>query len=128
VTEGIDPMKYMLMIYNRPGFVESLTDEERKFVFGEVDSIMAKLTESGELVGGQALADPSNGRTVRLSGGQVAVTDGPYLEGKEQFVGYLAVDCESLERAIEIAQSWPDIRLGGGMEVRAIMDDAGAEM
>ena len=121
-------MKYMLMIYNRPGFVESLTDEEREYVFGEVDSIMAKLTESGELVGGQALADASNGRTVRLSGGQVAVTDGPYLEGKEQFVGYVAVDCESLERATEIAQSWPDIKLGGVMEVRAIMDEAGSEM
>jgi hypothetical protein len=121
-------MKYMLMIYNRPGFVESLTDEEREYVFGEVDAIMAKLTESGELVGGQALADASNGRTVRLSGGQVAVTDGPYLEGKEQFVGYVAVDCDSLERAVDIAQSWPDIKLGGVMEVRAIMNDAGAEM
>ena len=121
-------MKYMLMIYNRPGFVESLTDEERAFVFGEVDAIMAELTESGELVGGQALADASTGRTVRQVDGQVAVTDGPYLESKEQFVGYVAVDCESAERATEIASRWPDIKLGGVMEVRAIMNDAGAEM
>ena len=64
---------------------------------------MAELTESGELVGGQALADPSTTRTIRQRGGQPAVTDGPFVESKEQFAGYLVVDCESLERAIEIA-------------------------
>jgi hypothetical protein len=121
-------MKYMLLIYNRPGFVEELSDQERTDLFGEVDALMAELTESGELVGGQALADPSNTRTVRQRGGQVAVTDGPFLESKEQFGGYVAVDCISLERAIEIASRWPDVRLGGAMEVRAIMDDAGTEM
>ena len=48
---------------------------------------------------------------------------------------YVVIDEEDFEkvplktvRAIEIAQSWPDIKLGGGMEVRAIMDEAGAEM
>lgn len=121
-------MKYMLLIYNRPGFVEELTDLERTELFGEVDALMAELTESGELIGGQALADPSTTRTIRQQSGQIAVTDGPFVESKEQFGGYVAVDCESLDRAIEIAERWPDVRFGGAMEVRAIMDDAGAEM
>jgi hypothetical protein len=121
-------MKFMLMIYNRPGFVESLTEQERTDLFAEVDSIMNELTESGELVGGQALADPSGARTVRLRGGQPEVTDGPFVESKEQFAGYVAVDCDSIERAAEIAARWPDVRFGGAMEVRAIMDEAGTEM
>ena len=46
-------MKYMLLIHNRPGFVEELTEDERTELFGEVDRIMGELTESGELVGGR---------------------------------------------------------------------------
>ncbi|MEU8296379.1 YciI family protein [Micromonospora sp. NPDC048909] len=118
----------MLLIWNRPGFVEELSEQERVALFGEVDEIMAELSASGELVGGQALADPSQTRTVRLAGGHPEVVDGPFMESKEQFAGYLAVDCESPERAAEIAARWPDVRYGGVMEVRPIMDDAGTEM
>lgn len=121
-------MKYMLLIYNRPGFVEELSEQERTELFGEVDALMAELSESGELIGGQALADPSNTRTVRLSAGQPAVTDGPFVESKEQFGGYVTVECESLQRAVEIAARWPDVRLGGAMEVRPIMDESVTEM
>ena len=121
-------MKYMLLIYNRPGFVDDLSEQERTELFGEVDRIMAELTESGELIGGQALADPSRTRTVRLLAGGVGVTDGPFLESKEQFAGYVEVDCETPERAAEIAAQWPDVRFGGAMEVRAVMQDAGPEM
>jgi hypothetical protein len=121
-------VKYMLLIYNRPGFAQELSERERTALFGEVDEIMKELTESGELVGGQALADPSTARTIRLRDGQPDVTDGPFVESKEQFAGYLTVDCESAERAAEIAARWPDVRFGGAMEVRAIMDEAGTEM
>lgn len=121
-------MKYMLLIWNRPGFTEELTEQDRTALFGEVDEIMKELTETGELVGGQALANPSQTRTVRLVNGAAEVVDGPFMESKEQFAGYLAVDCDSPERAAEIAARWPDVRFGGVMEVRPIMDDSGAEM
>lgn len=62
-------MKYMLLIWNRPGFTEELTERERTALFGEVDEIMKELTESGELVGGQALADR---RRPRRSGSPAA--------------------------------------------------------
>lgn len=58
-------MKYMLLIHNRPGFVEDLTEAEWDELFGEVGALMKELTESGELVGGDALADPSATKTVR---------------------------------------------------------------
>ncbi|MBM0236985.1 YciI family protein [Micromonospora sp. ATA32] len=122
-------MKYMLLIWNRPGFVEELSEQERTAIFGEVDEIMKELTESGELVGGAALADPSQTRTVRLAGDRPEITDGPFMESKEQFAGYLTVDCDSPERAAEIAARWPDVRMGlGVLEVRPVMDDGGAEM
>jgi hypothetical protein len=112
-------VKYMVLIYNRPGFTEDLTEAERTQLFGEVDAIMKELTESGELLGTEALADPSTTRTVRVREGVPAITDGPFIEAKEQFAGYLLVDCESEQRAIDIAARWPDAKRFA-MEVRAV--------
>ena len=70
---------------------------------GEVNALLKELTESGELVGTQALADPSNTKTVRVRDGVPAITDGPFAEAKEQLGGYLIVDCASPERATEVA-------------------------
>jgi hypothetical protein len=120
-------MKYMLMIYNRPGFLEDLTEAERTDLFDQVDAVMKELTESGELVGGEALADPSNTRTVKVRDGVQSITDGPYMEAKEQFAGFLTVECETPERATEIAARWPDARYAA-MEVRPVMNQSGTEM
>lgn len=125
-------MKFMLLIYNRPGYVDELSEADRDALFGEVGAIMDELSESGELIGGEALGAPSATRTLRpgggASGGAPLTTDGPFIESKEQFAGYLSVDCESIERAEQIAARWPDLRHGGAMEVRAIMSADGADM
>jgi hypothetical protein len=120
-------MKYILLIHNNPATYEAWPEEKRNEIFGEVDTIMKELSESGELVGGQALADASQTRTVRVRDGVPATTDGPYAEAKEQLAGYLIVDTESIERAVEIAGRWPDAKYFA-MEVRPIIHTSGAEM
>ncbi|HMF84334.1 MAG TPA: YciI family protein [Acidimicrobiia bacterium] len=120
-------MKYILLIYQNPAAWENLSEEERNRVFGEVDSLMAELTRSGEWIGGEGLADASQTKTVRVRDGVPAVTDGPFIESKEQLAGYCIVECETPERATEIAARWPDARYWA-MEVRAIMEPAGEEM
>jgi hypothetical protein len=119
-------MKYMLLIYNNPATYESWSESARAELFGEVDAIMKELTESGELVGGEALADASTATTVRVRDGVTAATDGPFAEAKEQLAGYLTVDCESQQRAVEIAARWPDAR-HFAMEVRPVMNTGGTE-
>lgn len=113
-------MKYMLLIYNNPQTYEAWSEEERNRVFGEVDTLMKELTESGELVGGEALAEASQSKVVRVRDGIPAVTDGPFAEAKEQLAGYVMVDCSSMERAVEIAGRWPDARYFA-MEVREVV-------
>ena len=88
-------MKYMLMIYDNPDTRELFTSPEGQELMAEVEALMAQLTASGELVGGEALADPSNTRTVRIADGVPVVTDGPMAEAKEHFGGYLIVECDS---------------------------------
>jgi hypothetical protein len=58
---------------------------------------------------------------IRPQDGEPVVTDGPLAEAKEHFGGYLIVDCDTPERATEIASRWPNARFAA-MEVRPIMN------
>ncbi|MEH1102306.1 YciI family protein [Micromonospora sp. CPCC 205561] len=116
----------MLLIYNDPAAMERLSKDEQEKVMAEVGGIMEELNANGELVGGDALADASQTRTVRVVGGAVATTDGPFVEVKEHLAGYIMVDVASMERAVEIATRWPDARTGA-MEVRPVLDTVAAD-
>jgi hypothetical protein len=120
-------VKYMLLIYNNPAMLEALPQEEMKAIGDEVEGLMQELQQRGEWLGGAALAHPSQAKTVRIRDGVPAVTDGPYGEAKEQFAGYCMLECETPERATEIALRWPDARFAW-VELRAIMHEAGTEM
>ena len=115
-TRGV-AMKYMLMIYDNPGTREAFFGEEGKAMMADMDALMQELTASGELIGGEALADPSQTKTVRLRDGATVITDGPFAEAKEHLGGYLIVECERPERATEIAARWPNAKFCA-MEVR----------
>lgn len=67
----------------------------------------------------------SQTKTVRVRRGVPAITDGPFLEAKEHLVGYCMIDCETPERALEIATRWPDARYWA-VELRSVMS-AGSE-
>ena len=120
-------MKYVVLIYSNPVSWEALSEEERDGLTGEFEAFNKELIESGEFVGGAALADPANTKTVQVRGGVPAITDGPFAEAKEQLAGYFVIDCLNLERATEIAARDPNARLGT-VEVWPIMDEAGTEM
>ena len=67
-----------------------------------------ELAESGELVDAQGLAAPVHARRVQLQDGVPVVTDGPYAETQEVLAGYTIVECESFDRATEIAARLAD--------------------
>jgi hypothetical protein len=112
-------MKYMLLIYQNTDAWTSLSEAERNAMMQEAGAMFEELTASGEAVGGDPLAPPSATKTIKVRDGVAAVTDGPFIESKEQFVGYLTVDVKNEERAIEIAKRWPDAR-HWALEVRPI--------
>jgi hypothetical protein len=120
-------MKFMVLIYDNAETRETFTGPDGAPLMAEIDAIMAELTESGELIGGEALADPSTTTTIRPQGGSPVATDGPLAEAKEHFGGYLMLECESQERAADIARRWPSARFTP-LEVRPLMTHDGAEM
>lgn len=131
-------MKYLLLIYSNPENWEhpmflrnpeflALSAEQRDELTRQAEALHREISESGELVVAEALADPANTRTVRVRDGMPATTDGPYIETKEQLAGYLVVDCENPQRVREIAARIPDARFAV-VEVHPIMDTSGQEL
>ncbi len=88
---------------------------------------LAAAGQAGELISGHVFADPSISAVVRVRDGVVTVTDGPYLRSPDHIAGQYLVDCESRERAMELAALISSGQIGG-VEVRPLMDSAGMEM
>ena len=107
------------MIHHDPEVWNALPSSEHEAVWSEGAAKWQGLVYSGEIIMGEPLAPPSEARNVRVNDGSVVVTDGPFAEAKEQFVGFLLVDVANEERAVEIASSWPDAKYAH-LEVRRI--------
>jgi hypothetical protein len=100
-------MKYLLMIYGNQEKWGSIPAGEWPDAVAKQDAFNRRYRETGELLGAYGLADAAQARLVRRVGGQPAVTDGPYLETKEYMASFYLLDCESEERALQIAADMP---------------------
>lgn len=79
----------------------------------------AQLAAAGELVAAYGLAEPDQAVVVQAGpDGEPVVTDGPFAESKEFLAGYWIVECDSRERAIEIAARASAAPGRGGQPVR----------
>jgi hypothetical protein len=123
-TEQETTVKYMILIHSDMQFwQESLSEEEVNRVLGNHYKVINETKASGELIRVEGLG---NERTfIEFRNGTPAVTDGPFGEVKEQLAGLFLIDVDSLDRAKEIAGPLSEY---GVVEIRPIMEDAGAEM
>ncbi len=80
----------------------------------------AEMLARGILVGGARLKPVRDTTTLRVRGGELLVTDGPYAETKEQIAGYIVLECESLDQAIEVSSRHPTAKIGT-FELRPIL-------
>ena len=100
-------MKYLLLIYGNQEKWASFPAEAWPEAIARQDAFNSKYRATGELLGAYGLADAAAARLVRRQDGLPAVTDGPYLETKEYIASFYLLDCESEERALEIAADMP---------------------
>ncbi len=118
-------MKFLLIMHMNPQIWDALTEEERNEVGAGHGAFLERVQESGELISTVALDYPSASAVVRVRDGAPAVTDGPYLEAKEFLGGFYLLECESRERALELAGMIPDAAVEGvGVEVRPVIFSA----
>jgi len=111
-------MRYLLQIYDRGATDAPLSDEEEQAI---VDEYLA-LGELPGVVGGGQLRPVETATTVRVEGGQTRLSDGPFVEAKEHLGGYVVVEADELDAALEIAARIPAARMGGTIEVRPLVE------
>ncbi|MBO3084676.1 YciI family protein [Cellulomonas fengjieae] len=107
-------MKYVILIHSNPkpwGHpTDRFTDEGRAVPTAELDAadrafdgLLAELSASGELVTGEALADPASATVYRWRSGESLASEGPFAETQEHVAGFFLIDCATRERAEQIA-------------------------
>jgi hypothetical protein len=120
-------MKYLIAIYGNEEIWRAFEPEVIQQIVRDTDALHAALQESGEFIGAYGLADQAQAKVVRVRDGAPVVTDGPYIEAKEHLASFTLVDCETEERALEIAAGDPAARFGQ-VELWPILHEAGVEM
>jgi hypothetical protein len=129
-------VKYVILIHSKPqpwghptaDFLaehQALPPEQRQRMNADFDDLLQEMAGRGELVGGEALADPVTARLYRWDAGQPLVTDGPYSESKEHLAGFFLLDCAGRERAEEIAVQFASA--GDVIELRPAMSAGGGD-
>lgn len=123
-------MRYVILIYHNKqaqDVWETLSEAERGArIHAHVD-LVNDLVDSSEMVLSEALTDPSQGKRVLVRDGATSTTDGPFAEVKEHLAGFYLVECDTIERAIELAARIPESTLGT-VEVRPVMTQAVSDL
>lgn len=112
-------MRYMLLIYSKE---HDVTPAEMRTCAEAHVALMQEAERRGALIAASPLEPTSTATTVRVTDGQVLVSDGPFAETKEQLAGYYLLDCADLDEAIEWAGRIPTCCFGWGgcVEVRPL--------
>lgn len=112
-------MKYLCLIYDDETRAGKMSNDDRNQMMVDYGSYTKDIQASGHYVGGNPLQPTTTGTTVRVRGGKISTTDGPYAETKEQLVGYYLIEAKDLNEAIQVGSRIPGAR-SGAIEVRPV--------
>ena len=107
-----------MLLFRGPHWDRELSTDELQQTMDKVMAWFEGLNERGRIKGAQPLG--GQGRVISGTDGRFVV-DGPFTETKEAVGGYLVLQADSLDEAVEIARSMPTLRYGISVEVRPIL-------
>src|SRR3984957_19239056 len=119
-------MKYLCMVLVDEKKLEAMPASELQALDDESIAFDDSLRKRGHLIAAQALESVQTATIVRVRNGKVSVTDGPFAETNEQIGGFLLIEAQDLNQAIQLAANVPVIRLGG-IEQRPIKELTASE-
>jgi hypothetical protein len=114
-------VKYLCLICAET-VMEQMAEADAARHYDEYAAFTEDLRRSGHFVACNRLLPPDTATTVRVRGGKVSTTDGPFAETKEQFGGYYVIEARDLNEAIQVAAKIPGA-WHGCVEVRPIAED-----
>jgi hypothetical protein len=111
-------MRYLLMISADETQVDEVVNEEGMKAF---NAWMDDLVERGVIRAHEGLQPSRTATTVRVRGDEVLLTDGPYIEAKDQIGGFALIEVDDLDEAVEIAAGHPACSVGQ-VEIRPLRE------
>jgi hypothetical protein len=114
-------MRYLCLLFGDEAVHQQLSRPESDAIKNESLDYDQVLMRQGHFVAAHALQPPRTARTVRVRGGKVMKTDGPFAETKEQLGGFILIEARDMDEAMEIAAKIPMARLWT-VEVRPILE------
>ncbi len=114
-------MKYLCMVIVDEKKLHAMSASDSQALDDESLEYDQILRQGGHYLAAEALESVHAATTVRLRGGKVSITDGPFAETHEQVGGFILIEAKDLNEAIQLASRIPAIRLGA-VEVRPVKE------
>jgi hypothetical protein len=118
--------KYMLSVHSVDGAArEPMTEEQMNQSWQAINALEAEMKSAGAWVFSGRLHGSDTATVVRLSGGEVVTTDGPFVEAREHLGGFYIIEAADLDAALGWASKvtrtisapievWPFVDTAGG--------------
>ena len=117
-------MKYMLLVHHDEAAFDKLAKEKQEQMLGESVALTHQLHANKQYLSASPLQPAATAAIVRVREGEPFVTDGPFIETREQIAGYFLIDAKDRDEAITIAGRVPGARIGT-VEVRPLIEITG---
>lgn len=117
-------MKYLLLVHHNEEAFGRMSEGTRRSMLTESIQLCHQLHDKGQYVHASPLQPVATATVVQVRDGKRSVTDGPFIETREQLAGYFLVDAANMDEAIDIAGRIPGARLGA-VEVRPLREITG---
>jgi hypothetical protein len=117
-------LKYLLLVHHNEEAFNQISEGKRKEMLAESIQLCHQLHGNGQYVHASPLQPEATATVVRVRDGKEIVTDGPFVETKEQLAGYFLIHARDLNEAVRIATWVPGARIGT-VEVRPLREITG---
>jgi len=118
-------MLFSVLIYASEDFIDALSPEEYASIMQKHGAFHEHTKTNRSFAAATKLMSTGTSVTINREKDNLIVTDGPFAETKEQFMGFYLIDCPNLEEAIEAAKILPLDH--GRIEIRPVEFFEGAD-
>jgi hypothetical protein len=117
-------MKFMLIVHHDEEAFQKIEKKKRQPMLAESIELTRQLHATGQYVHASPLQPAETAVMVRVREGKPLVTDGPFIETREQITGYFLINARNLNEAVSIAGRVPGAHIGT-VEVRPLIEISG---
>jgi hypothetical protein len=112
-------LRYALLAYRSVEVRDQRSAEEQR----RIDAKVAQVLERDNVTGWLRLQDVESSTTVRHERGRTLLTDGPFVDSKDYLGGFILVEAENLDGALDVAQELQELAATSAIEVRPVNEE-----